>query len=208
MRRLFFVLALLLLPAPLAAAQKPAFTEAESADLKRVSAYLNGIANARGRFLQIGPDGTPSEGTFYLRKPGRMRFEYDKPNPTVVVADGATIAVENTDLKTTDRYPLGDSPLRMLLNTDLDLANDEHVAAVRREEGAISVVARQEEGAARGEITLVFADAGGGSLELRQWEVVDAQGLKTHVAVIGLEQGVELSPSLFVVRELNPFRPH
>jgi outer membrane lipoprotein-sorting protein len=183
----------------------PAFTEAQKADLTRVSDYLNSIRTAQGRFVQISADGRSLSGTLYLRKPGRLRFEYDTPNPTLVVSDGSTIAVSNTKLKTTDRYPLVDSPLRILLSDKIDLAADARVSGTRRETGTLVVTARQPSGPAQGEITLFFADAGS-SLELRQWEVVDAQNLRTLVALSGLRTGVELAPRLFVIQELDPFK--
>ena len=180
------------------------FGAEDRAALERVSAYLNSIESAEGSFVQIGPDGTSDEGMFYLRKPGRVRFEYDEPNPNLIVADGATIAIANSELETTDRYPLTDSPLRLLLSDDVDMANDPRIVAVRRETGALSVTARQEDGLAPGQITIEFADTGA-DLELRQWEVLDAQGLRTIVAVTELREGVTLSPALFIIEDRNPF---
>lgn len=187
-----------------ASAMAAEFGTEDSAALTRMSEYLNGIESAEGSFFQIGPDGSTEEGTFYLRKPGRVRFEYAAPNPNLIIADGATIAVENSDLDTTDRYPLTDSPLRLLLSDDVDLNTDPRIASVRREAGALSVTARQEDGLAAGEITIEFVDSGTG-LELRQWEVVDAQGLRTIVVLTELRNGVSLSPALFVIEDRNPF---
>ncbi len=179
--------------------------EAEDAQaLARMSDYLNAIETAQGRFFQIAPDGSTDEGTFYLRKPGRVRFEYAAPNPNLIVADGATIAIENSDLNTTDRYPLTDSPLRLLLNNDVDLATDPRIVSVTREAGALSVTARQEDGMVPGEITIEFLDSGTG-LELRQWAIVDAQGLRTIIALTELREGVTLSPALFIIEDQNPF---
>lgn len=180
------------------------FSAEDTAALQRVSDYLNGIESAEGQFFQISPDGSTDQGKFYLRKPGRVRFEYDAPNPNLIVADGSTIAVENSDLNTTDRYPLTDSPLRLLLSEEVDLTTDPRVTEVRREPGALSVTARQEDGLAPGQITIEFLDNGAG-LELRQWEILDAQGLRTLVAITQMHEGVTLSPALFVIEDRNPF---
>ena len=185
-------------------AQAADFGEEDREALARISDYLNGIETAEGRFFQIAPDGSTDEGTFYLRKPGRVRFEYAEPNPNLIVSDGSTIAIENSDLNTTDRYPLTDSPLRLLLSDDVDLVNDPRIASVRREPGALRVTARQENGLAPGEITIEFLDSGTG-LDLRQWEIVDAQGLRTLIALTELRQGVTLSPALFIIEDQNPF---
>jgi len=108
-------------------APRAPLTDMEKSDLQRVSAYLNTIKSVQGRFTQIAADGRTAQGTFYLRKPGRIRFEYDKPNPILIVADGASVAVSNSQLKTTDRYPLINSPLRLLLSESLDLTSDQRI---------------------------------------------------------------------------------
>jgi len=183
----------------------PHFTDTDRADMKRISAYLNTLQSVQGRFMQVGADGKSQQGAFYLRKPGRVRFEYEKPNPNLVIADGTTVAVENTALHTTDRYPLGNSPLRLLLSQNIDLSRDSRISALKREPGAISVTARETSGPAAGSITLVFSDSGG-SLELRQWNVVDAQGARTNVVVNEMRQVAEIPAAMFVIQDLSPFK--
>jgi outer membrane lipoprotein-sorting protein len=182
------------------------FTDAQKADLKRISTYLNTIKSVQGRFLQVAADGKSDQGTFYLRKPGRVRFEYQKPNPNLIVADGSTVAVMNSELKTTDRYPLLNSPLRLLLSENIDLASDPRISALTREQGALSVTARETAGPATGQITLTLADSGAGGLELRQWQVVDAQGLRTTVVVSDMHQVADIPARLFVIQDLSPFK--
>jgi outer membrane lipoprotein-sorting protein len=204
MRR-FLCLPLLFLCAAVMPAHAASFDAAQEMALQRVSDYLNGIQSAEGHFLQIGPDGKSEQGMFYLRKPGRVRFEYQPPNPNLIIADGSTVAVENNALKTTNRYPLVNSPLRLLLSDKVDLATDPRIVAVQREAGSLSVTAEQKDGPAAGRITLLFADMGS-SLELRQWEVIDAQNMRTLVALTDLREGVDLPANLFIIKDLNPFK--
>jgi outer membrane lipoprotein-sorting protein len=182
-----------------------AFTEAERTDLKRVSDYLNTIKSVQGRFTQIAADGRSVQGTFYLRKPGRIRFEYDRPNPILVVADGTSVAVTNSQLKTTDRYPLVNSPLRLLLSETIDLTRDQRIVDVKKETGLLSFTAREATGPARGSITLMLADSGS-DLDLRQWEVVDAQGMRTMIALNDVRQNANIPANLFVIQELSPLQ--
>jgi len=186
---------------------KPAapLTDAQKQDLKRVSTYLNGLKQVQGRFMQIAADGRSTQGAFYLKKPGRMRFEYDKPNPNLIVADGSSVAVSNANLKTTDRYPLINSPLKLLLSENIDLSSDRRVVSVQREAGTLSFTARETSGPAQGSITLLLADTGS-ALELRQWEVLDAQGARTRVVLNDLHQVADIPPRLFVIQELSPFK--
>ncbi len=207
---LFAALALSLAGPPLRAASPahegagpvaPHFSDADKADLKRIAAYLNTLKNVQGRFLQVGGDGKQEQGNFYLKKPGRVRFEYQKPNPNLVIADGTTVAVQNADLHTTDRYPLLNSPLRLLLSDNIDLIGDARISAVKHEPGALSMTARDT----MGRITLSFADSGS-SLELRQWDVVDAQGAHTTIVVNEMRQAADIPARLFIIEDLSPFK--
>ena len=193
-------------PAPTGAGPiAPHFSESEKIDLKRISAYLNTIKTVQGRFTQVNADGRTEQGNFYLKKPGRVRFEYQKPNPNLIIADGTSVAVENSDLKTTDRYPLLNSPLRLLLSDNIDLASDSHVSALKREAGALQVTAREQAAIGGGSITLTMADSGG-SLELRQWEVIDAQGAHTTVSLNDVRAAADIPARLFVIEDLSPFK--
>lgn len=180
------------------------FSAADTADLQRVSAYLNSLQSVQGGFVQLAADGRSARGTFYLKKPGRIRFEYEKPNPTLIVADGTTVAVENSDLHTTNRYPIGNTPLRLLLN-NVDLANDPHVVSVQHQPGVLAVTAEEKNGPASGRVTMNFSDTGN-TLQLSYWDVVDAKGQHTTVSVSGLHTVGELSPQLFAIQDLSPFK--
>src|SRR5215813_11421742 len=131
--------------------------DTQKAELRRVSTYLNTLKTVQGRFMQISADGRSTQGEFYLKKPGRLRFEYDQPSPILIVADGSSVAVSNTNLKTTDRYPLINSPLRLLLSENVDLSRDQRIVAVKTEPGALTFTARENSGPAQGSITLQFA---------------------------------------------------
>lgn len=180
------------------------FSATDTADLQRVSAYLNSLQSVQGGFVQLAADGRSARGTFYLKKPGRIRFEYEKPNPTLIVADGTTLAVENSDLHTTNRYPIGNTPLRLLL-TNVDLANDPHVVSVQHQPGVLAVTAEEKNGPASGRVTMNFSDTGN-TLQLSYWDVVDAKGQHTTVSVSGLHTVGELSPQLFAIQDLSPFK--
>lgn len=201
MRRLL-IAALFSVATTIPAASAASFDAAQKAELDRVSAALNAIHSMKGRFVQIDPNGGLEEGQFYIRKPGRMRFEYKPPTPTLIVSDGTTVAVKNTKLNTVDRYPLVSTPLDLVLSDKLDLKTDKAVTGVSHEGGSIIVKAKSTDEKVQGTITLVFSDPG---LELRQWTVVDPQGLATTVALQNVETGVQLSPALFVMKERNPF---
>jgi outer membrane lipoprotein-sorting protein len=198
LKAMFVLLIAVLVSAPGPMYRPAEFTGPDLADLIRISAYLNSIHSMRGSFLQIDPNGAAEQGNFYIVKPGKMRFEYQPPNPTLVVSDGKTVAVLNKKLNTVDTYPLYATPLNLLLSPNVKLQNNQNVMGVTRQTGAVIVYAKSgstKQGAG-GNITITFADS---PLELRQWTIVDAQGLSTTVSLRDVQMGVSLPDSMFVL---------
>ena len=179
-----------------------ALTSRDLADLKRVSDYLNSISSMQAGFVQVGPNGELDQGVVYARKPGRMRFEYAPPSPYLIVSDGQTIAVANSQLRTVDRYPLLENPLSVILKEGIDLAKDANVVAIDHQSGTLRVTARQDSGPLKGQVTLIFADP---AIELRQWIITDAQGLQTMIALKDMKTQVQLDPSKFLLQDVDKF---
>lgn len=175
-----------------------AFAAVNQGDLTRISNYLNGVGTMEGTFVQVGPDGDISEGKFYLRRPGRIRFEYNPPNPTLLVADGFWVGVYDTIDQTLDRFPLSETPLDLLLRDRVDLKREGAVQSIERSAGQLRVRAVDPDAPRQGSITMVFND---NPLELVQWIVTDAQGLTTTVALNSIRRNVELSPDLFFIED-------
>ena len=176
---------------------QPRFSPADQAELDQVSTYLNGFHTLEGAFVQIGPEGQIDEGRFYIEKPGRMRFEYAPPNPTLVVSDGSSVGVTNKRLNTTDKYPIWSTPLSMILADHLDLKKNQDIISVTHQEGQIVIGARSHSSRTQGNITLVFSDQP--SMQLKQWTVIDAQGLSTTVTVNDLRPDVQIDSALFTI---------
>lgn len=173
----------------------------EQALLARISAKLNAISTLQCKFLQIGPDGSSSQGTFYLLRPQRMRFEFQKPNPLLVVADGTWLIVKDSKLGTYDRYPIGSTPISLLLRSRIDLSKDKNIRNVERLGNLVRVTARDNNKNLSGEIVLTFEER---DLTLRQWVVTDAQGSKTIVAFSDHAYGMPLKADLFKVEAPGP----
>jgi outer membrane lipoprotein-sorting protein len=171
------------------------FSADELADLQRVNDYLNELGFLTGRFTQISDTGGGfSEGTFYMAERTRLRFEYDPPIPLIFISNGSFVGIANSELETTSQYPIGATPLRVLLRRNVDLTEGANVTAVERVPGQLRVVASEDDGIAQGELTLVFSDPG---LELRQWVIVDAQGNRTTIALRDVQEVNNLSNELF-----------
>jgi len=168
-----------------------AFSAEEQSDLERVNEYLNELGFMSGRFVQVsGTGGQFAEGDFYMAGRTRLRFEYDAPDPLTFISDGTFVGTANSELGTTTQFPIGATPLRVLLRRNVDLTTDANITAVERVPGQLRVVATEDSGMTQGELTLVFSDPG---LELRQWIIVDAQGRRTTIALHDMQE-VELLP--------------
>jgi outer membrane lipoprotein-sorting protein len=174
------------------------FTRAQRADLDRISAALNAIHTMKGTFTQIDSNGGIAQGMFFVEKPGKMRFQYSPPVRMLVVADGHTVAVRNGKLNTTDRYPLGNSPLNFVLSNDLDLKSNPMIIGVEHQNGSLIVRAHASHNEMNGSITMVFTDPG---LELRQWTIFDAQGQETTVSLADVQTGTDIPGSAFVLKD-------
>ena len=167
--------------------------------VERVNAYFNRFVYLAGRFTQISPDGVVSEGMFYMRRPGRVRFDYSPPSRLLVISDGFWLGIIDKKLKTTDRYPIASTPYWALLKEEVNLYRDARVLSVETEPGIVLVTIEDPTGEAPGEMTLIFEDEG--NLILRQWLITDAQGLTTSVAVSELVENQRVRNDMFVIRD-------
>ena len=171
------------------------YSAQEKGDLDRLSATLNAIHSLKAEFVQNDPNGAVEQGDVYIEKPGKMRFEYKPPSALTVVSDGIDVAVFNKKLSTTDRYPLSTTPLNLLLSDHVNLKGSAYVIGIDHKPGIIVVHARSNDRRVTGNIAIVFSDPG---FELKQWTVVDAQGLATTVALHNIQTGIALQPELFL----------
>ncbi len=177
--------------------QATAFDDKQRALLERISTYLSSIQTMVGNFVQIGPDGGRTTGTFYLQKPGRVRFEYNPPSPIDIIADGSSVVVRDRKLATQDLYPLSETPLRYLLADRINLLRDTDVVSVTSDDTYDSVTIEQKQLMVGTDKLMIMFDAK--DLTLKQWTVTDPQGFDTTVAVYNLDTAKKPDPNLFVI---------
>jgi outer membrane lipoprotein-sorting protein len=184
-------------------AQTTAFDGKQRALLDRVSLYLSSVQTMVGNFVQIGPDGGRTEGTFYIQKPGKVRFQYNPPTPIDIVADGSSVVVRDRNLATQDLYPLSQTPLRYLLADHIDLLRDTDVVSVSADDTFVTVVIQEKQLVIGTSRLMIMFDAK--DLTLKQWTVTDPQGLDTTVAVYNLDVTKRPDPNLFVINYQRSF---
>jgi len=153
--------------------------------LERVNAYFNSIEVMSAYFVQKNPNGQRAEGTLSMRRPGQFHFAYAPPSTLEVVSDGRNVAIRDKKLGTNDVYPVGQTPLKFLVQDNIDLSRDTKVRDVQvGRDGMVTV--RFDDSATLGgtsKITLRFDSRANA---LKQWTIVDAQGYETTVTLSGL----------------------
>ncbi|MEC7288801.1 MAG: outer membrane lipoprotein carrier protein LolA [Pseudomonadota bacterium] len=162
--------------------------------LDAASAALTAANTATGKFIQTNADGTITTGTFALNRPGRMRFDYDDPTPILIVSNGTTVAMEDSELETIDRVPIGSTPLALILATDLNVDEDVEVLSIIQNEERVGVRVSDSSGELDGTLTMVFDKV---SYDLLGWLATDGNLQTTVVDLLDVETNVRVDPRLF-----------
>ncbi len=192
---------LALSPLPVAAATPaPVQQTAHSLDsfkpqIAAAETYLNTLKTAKARFLLTAADGTQQIGTFYLNRPGKLRFEYDPPLKDFIVADGLLIYFYDSQLGEQSNAPIGQTMADFLLRKDIRLGGDVAVERVTRGGNLLQITVVQKTDPGAGSLTLGFTE---NPLELKKWRIVDAQGQTVEVELFQMQTGMKLDSKLFV----------
>lgn len=163
--------------------------------LSEVSAYLNELKTVEAAFTQINDDGSISTGRLYLKRPGRIRFEYDPPEKAMVLASGNTVAIfDGRSNEPPETYPLQRTPLSVILDENVNLGRADMVTDHVYDGTITRVRAQDPEHPEYGSIDMMFT---GEPVELRQWIINDGNGGRTTVILGEMETGRDLGSSLF-----------
>ncbi|QEX25157.1 outer-membrane lipoprotein carrier protein [Hypericibacter adhaerens] len=181
-------------PAAAATPSAKELTGQDRADLKRAADYLNGITTMRAKFQQYSNTAGLAFGKIYLRRPGRLRVEYDPPLKVIIVADGLVVSYYDQELDQISQVPIGSSPLWFLLRETVSFSNGVTVSDLQRQPGSLRVSAFESGSPEAGQIELLFAD---NPIELRQWTILDPQGNQIRVGLQDVTLGGALANALF-----------
>ncbi|MEL7165912.1 MAG: outer membrane lipoprotein carrier protein LolA [Pseudomonadota bacterium] len=174
---------------------------AEKLPLNTISDYLNSLTTAQATITQINDDGSVNTGRVLIKRPGRMRFEYDDPNAALVLASNrAVYIVDPRSNQLPETYPLNRTPLSVILARNVDLAQANMVVGHDFDGTATIVTAQDPKNPEYGNIQMKFT---GNPVELRQWVVNDSGGGSTTVVLGGLETGANLPNRLFRPPEID-----
>lgn len=183
---------------PVAAAAPPPaeLTPQDKAELERIAAYLNNIHTMTAVFQQRAGNGA-SAGHLWISRPGRMKFEYDPPNPISLYADGFYIYYWDKDLHQVSRIALKVTPAWFLLRDKISFT-DVIVTGIERAPNTIRVSVVENAQPDAGSLTMTFS---GNPLALRQWTVVDQEGKTTMVSLSDVQFGMAIDPNVFLFHD-------
>ena len=185
----------ILAPLALIALTLPA--QAEKIGLKDLSAYLNKMTTAETDFTQVNADGSVATGKIFIKRPGRVRFEYAPPDRSLVLASAGQVAIfDAKSNQPPEQYPLKRTPLNLILAEKVDLARAKMVVGHKEVENATRVTAQDPENPEYGTIELVFT---ANPIALRQWIITDDLGSQTTVILGELAKGGDYPTSLFSI---------
>lgn len=183
--------------APLAFALSTLPALAEKIPLAEMSAYLNAIVTAEATFTQVNSDDTISTGKIFIQRPGRMRFEYDPPDASLVLSSGGMVAIfDEKSNQPPEQFPLGRTPLSLILESQINLDRPGMVMAHEEVQAATRVIVVDPAHPEYGNLELLFTPA---PVTLRQWIVTDDLGKRTTVILGDLTLGAEYPPSTFAI---------
>jgi outer membrane lipoprotein-sorting protein len=190
-------LPLVALPVDTAQAAAPraaALSADDRGQVQRVEQYLNGIHSLSARFQQYAADGGTASGQLIVARPGHMRFEYDKPSPILLLADGTWVVYIDNQLKQVSYLPIGSTPAWFLLRDTISLTDGVTITKFERGPGALRITLVENKSPENGTLTLTFGEK---PFDLKQWTIVDQQGKATTVVLSDARYGVPVDSKAF-----------
>jgi outer membrane lipoprotein-sorting protein len=171
---------------------------------QKIADHFSSVKSMSGEFVQFGPNNQQTGGKFFLERPGKIRFNYEGKSNFRVISDGKSVVILNKRLNTSDLYPLSKTPLKLLLDTKIDLSGG-RVKSIKEESDLTTIQLADKSVFGNSKITMMFDPK---SFDLRQWTITDAQGKDTTVMIYNTKEGVSFPADTFAIdytanRELN-----
>ncbi|MFB0875632.1 MULTISPECIES: outer membrane lipoprotein carrier protein LolA [unclassified Sphingobium] len=176
----------------------PAAAQQGQPDLARVSAYIRAVTTMTADFSQTDRSGQTLTGKLTLKQPGKIRFQYQKGVPLLIVGDGKALTMIDYEVRQVQRWPIGNSPLGALIDPTKDLSKFGKVVP-SGDPSILSVQARDPKRPEFGTITMIFRRdaASPAGLQLYGWVALDSQNNRTAVRLTNQAYGVTVPDSTF-----------
>jgi outer membrane lipoprotein-sorting protein len=196
-----------LLPAGSALAQgEPRrLTDDEVELINAISAHNSAITTMVGKFLQVDTQGARIEGTFYLQRPGKIRFRYNPPSREEILSIGNGFYVIDRKEKTQYAYPQDKVPLRQFLDSKIDLLHA-GLVAIEHSDNYVELTLQDDTPAGTVRVALIFDKQ---TYDLVQWVLTNPDGSELTFSLFDVEKGVDIPKATFYlnINEYNKIRP-
>jgi len=182
-----------------AVATAPLAAQASSSSkLAEAVAALRAISTLKADFVQTDRNGQRLSGELTLKRPGKIRFQYQKGVPLLIVGDGSSLTMIDYEVKQVQRWPVKNSPLGALLDPDRDLTKYAKVLPTGSGD-VLSVEVKDPKRPEYGTITMVFVRDGSApaGLRLRGWVALDSQNNRTRIDLTNQKFNVAVADSAF-----------
>lgn len=176
-------------------------------DLSEVVVHMQAVSTMNATFSQTDRNGKTLTGKLLLKRPGHIRFEYQKGVPLLVVADGKSLNVIDYEVKQVQRWPIRNSPLAALLDPGKDLSRfGKRVNTSNK--NVISVEVKDSKRPEYGTITMVFQRQTGapGGLTLTGWVALDSKNNRTSIRLSGIKYNTPIAQSSFSWKDPRPVK--
>ena len=167
---------------------------AQQVGVPQIEQYFNSIRTLKARFVQSNPNGAILQGTLYVRRPGRMRFEYDAPSQLKIVADGSQVTMWDPATRDFGQWPIGWTAASFLVKDPLTLSGDLQVEKIDKVNGLLEVTLSQARKPQEGKVIVRLNET---PLVLNGWTIVDNRGNRVTVTLADLQTGIQLADQLF-----------
>jgi outer membrane lipoprotein-sorting protein len=169
-----------------------------SNDIVQAVAALRAIDTMRADFVQTDANGGRLTGVVTMKRPGRIRFQYQPGVPLLIVSDGASLTMIDYEVRQVQRWPIKNSPLGALLDPGRDVIRFAKLNPTGRPD-LISLAVRDTDHPEYGTLTLLMIrkPSAPGGLQLDSWISTDAQSRRTMVRLLNPQYGVPVNDSTF-----------
>ena len=176
------------------------------AKLSAAVAALRAISTLRADFTQTDlRNGQTVTGVLTLKRPGKIRFQYEKRYPMLIVGDGKALTLIDYEVNQVQRWPIKNSPLGALLDPTRDVAKFGTLKPTNNPD-VTSIEVRDRSHPEYGVITMIFVKnaAAPGGLELSYWVAHDSQNRQTTVQLRNQKYGMDVPDSTFRWKDPRP----
>ena len=189
---------------PMAVTPSRAVESVDNNVTRQIEVYLQSLTTLKSGFIQTTYDGQQTKGTFYLNRPGKLRFEYDHPIKDFIVADGVFIYFYDSEMEQQSNAPIGSTLADFILRENPKLSGDIKVTEITDKKNFLMVTVTQASDPGAGSLILGFDK---NPFRLRGWRILDAQGLMTEIELTDIKTDISLPNKLFWYHDPKKNKP-